>query len=416
LSTAHTAVPEREVWNGAIRTHAGPDSASQVAIIGAGPYGLAAAAHLRDAGLETHIFGDPMSFWRRNMPRGMKLRSPWRGSHIADPYGRFSLDSYAEQGGIEHAEPLPIGDFLRYADWFQREAVPDVDRRMVARIESAPHGFRLILGDGEHFRADRVVVATGLARQALVPAEFTGIPRGSISHSCDWQDFAELQGRRVAVIGRGQSACEYAVLISEAGGEVELISRGPVHWLGSQDPGATEHSYKWRAFDILTPPSPVGPFPLNWLADTPGLMHMFPKKTRDRLAQRCLRPAASAWLRPRAGAVRMMPGRTVVSARAQGSTVTLNLSDGTSTKVDHVLLATGYQIDITRQGILAPALIEKIRRAGGSPVLGRGLESSVTGLHFAGCTAVSSFGPLMRFIWGAGYAARAITRTALESA
>jgi cation diffusion facilitator CzcD-associated flavoprotein CzcO len=61
--------------------------ADGVVIIGAGPYGLAAAAHLRAAGVEPRVFGEPMAFWQRQMPKGMRLRSPWTASHIADPCG-----------------------------------------------------------------------------------------------------------------------------------------------------------------------------------------------------------------------------------------------------------------------------------------------------------------------------------------
>jgi cation diffusion facilitator CzcD-associated flavoprotein CzcO len=50
---------------------------TDVAIIGAGPHGLAAAAHLRRAGVATHIFGEPMSFWQ-GMPAGLLLRTKAR--------------------------------------------------------------------------------------------------------------------------------------------------------------------------------------------------------------------------------------------------------------------------------------------------------------------------------------------------
>jgi alkylation response protein AidB-like acyl-CoA dehydrogenase len=61
-------------------------------------------------------------------------------------------------------------------------------------------------------------------------------------------------------------------------------------------------------------------------------------------------------------------------------------------------------------GILAPELLAKIATDDGSPALGRGYESSVCGLHFVGSAAVRSYGPLLRFVWGAGYAARTVTR------
>jgi hypothetical protein len=55
-----------------------------------------------------------------------------------------------------------------------------------------------------------------------------------------------------------------------------------------------------------------------------------------------------------------------------------------------------------------------VERIDGYPVLRGNFESSVAGLHFMGCNAVPSYGPLMRFIWGAGYAARSVTRGVLS--
>ncbi len=74
-----------------------PSQTTQVAVIGAGPYGLAAAAHLRASGMETVVFGQPMEFWEKQMPKGMFLRSAWYASDISEPSGRFSLDSFKER-------------------------------------------------------------------------------------------------------------------------------------------------------------------------------------------------------------------------------------------------------------------------------------------------------------------------------
>src|SRR5882724_7018861 len=101
----------------------------QVAVIGAGPYGLAVAAHLKAANISPRVFGEPMSFWRRHMPGGMKLRSPWVATHIADPGKRFSLDVFAGEHGLARQEQLPLERFVQYGEWFQRTAVPDLDRR-----------------------------------------------------------------------------------------------------------------------------------------------------------------------------------------------------------------------------------------------------------------------------------------------
>lgn len=110
----------------------------EVAIVGAGPYGLSLAAHLKAGGIETRVFGDPLSFWRQNMPQGMLVRSAWDATHIVDPGNRFSLDACAAATGLRKPDPLPRADFARYGEWFQRQAVPDLDRRKVARRSRSP--------------------------------------------------------------------------------------------------------------------------------------------------------------------------------------------------------------------------------------------------------------------------------------
>lgn len=386
-----------------------------VAVIGAGPYGLAVTAHLKAARVDVRLFGDPMGFWRRNMPKGMKLRSPWRASHIADRNNSFSLDQYAKLKGIKRTEPFPLEEFVRYGQWFQQQAVPDLDERKVDRVEAVEAGFLLHLNDGTSLRAKKVIVAMGFANQAFRPEEFERVPSDLASHSSDHANFDAFCNKRVVVIGRGQSACESAVLLSEAGAEVELISRGDIRWIGPENPGeALRRDLKWIAHGLLTSTGAVGPFPLNWLVDVPGIVSMLPSHVRDRLAIRSLRPAATAWLKPRAVGVQFNFGRKVVNALGKGSKLTLQLDDGTSSQADHVLLATGYRTDIAKLGIFTPGVLNRIQRANGAPILSAGLESSMPGLHFAGSSAMKSFGPLMRFVWGAGYAARSVTRSVLS--
>jgi cation diffusion facilitator CzcD-associated flavoprotein CzcO len=387
--------------------------ACDVAVIGAGPYGLAVAAHLKAAGIPTRVFGEAMSFWRQNMPKGMKLRSSRRATHIADPDNRHSVHVYAaEKGGVPD-DPLPLEDFVAYGEWFQRRVAPNLDTRKVVQVETSASGFRLRLEDGECVEARRVVMAMGLANQEFKPPQFEGLPPSLVSHSADHMDLGVFRGRRVAVIGRGQSACESAVLLHEAGAEVEQISHGDVIWIGSEEPHGDD--WVWRLQDALAAPSSVGRFPLNWLVEAPGLVRLLPADLRNWISDRCLLPAATAWLRKRAEGVQMRPGRSVTSARPQGSQIVLQLDDGSCSRVDHALLATGYRIDISKLGVLAPDLLKRIDRAAGSPRLSSQFESSVPGLHFVGSSAVHSLGPLMRFIAGAGYAARCVTRAAVAS-
>jgi len=95
-----------------------------VAIVGAGPYGLAVAAHLRRLkGLSVSVFGEPMRFWRTAMPAGMLLRSPWSASHIADPHASLTLDAYKVSSGNHLAAPISLERFISYGLWYQRAAV-----------------------------------------------------------------------------------------------------------------------------------------------------------------------------------------------------------------------------------------------------------------------------------------------------
>src|SRR5262249_61984032 len=148
----------------------------EVAIIGAGPFGLSLGAHLNSVGIDTRIFGRPMSFWREHMPRGMKLRSPWAATLIVDPDNLLTLDAFSAVTSLGRPDPLPLEDFVRYGEWFQQTALPDLDTRHVARIEASGRGFTLTLDDGASLRARRVVVAMGLANQEVRPAAVSGLP------------------------------------------------------------------------------------------------------------------------------------------------------------------------------------------------------------------------------------------------
>jgi hypothetical protein len=78
--------------------------------------------------------------------------------------------------------------------------------------------------------------------------------------------------------------------------------------------------------------------------------------------------------------------------------------------VDHLLLATGYRVDVSRYAFLAPALRDALRTREGYPALAAGFESSVPGLHFLGTASAGTFGPLCRFVAGTKYTARELTR------
>src|SRR5207253_9383254 len=168
-------------------------------VIGAGPYGLAAAAALRSAGVDPHVFGEPMSFWMEHMPKGMLLRSPWGASHIGDPGGPLSLDEFERVHGSEIARPIPLADFVSYGRWFQHRILSDLDRRRVERVEALDGGgFRVTSDDGEAIDSRRVVIAAGISSLASRPAELDGLPTGPARPSSHRGARGQRGGRNVA--------------------------------------------------------------------------------------------------------------------------------------------------------------------------------------------------------------------------
>lgn len=384
----------------------------EVAIIGAGPYGLASAAHLREAGVTTRAFGRAMEFWTEQMPKGMCLRSPRCASHIADPGRRLTLDRFEAARRIRLGAPIPLEDFVRYGRWFQREAVPDLDGRRVARVDPLQEGFRVVTSDGERLLAERVVVATGIGTFARRLSLFEGLPRELVSHAADHADLARFAGKRICVVGGGQSALESAALLSEAGAEVEVLVRAAqIRWLGQHLPWLKSRLNPVRP--LLYHPTDVGPPGLNWLNATPDLFRRLPRQWQERIAYRSIRPAGSPWLPPRLQGVQFTLGRRIEAATAAGDELRLTLDDGSERRAAHLLQATGYKVDVALHRFLSPELLARLERVDGYPVLSAGFESSVPGLHFLGAPGAYSFGPLCRFVSGSGYAARSLTARVL---
>ncbi len=354
----------------------------RVAVIGAGPYGLAVGAHLRGAGLAVRVFGKPMDFWHSQMPVGMLLRSPIGGTSISDPDGAYRLERFLAMQQDPRPKLLPMEDLVRYGQWFQRALLPDVDSRDVAQVRRSDKGFDIALEDGERLTCSEVVVAAGIGSFARRPALFAPLRGELVSHTCDRmnRDLGRFAGKRVGIIGCGQSALESAALLCEAGSEVTVISRKPrIRFLRNSS------WLEWLIDCKLNPfraPGKIGPIGINWLVEHPRLFTAFPRRWQERMSTRAIRPAGSSWLKPRVAPVRFKTGLHVTAVRPAASSVRLALSDNEQLEVDHVLLATGYAIDIARYGFLEPELNQPVRTANGYPVLDRGFQASVPGLYF----------------------------------
>ncbi len=208
-----------------------PDKIHQVVVIGAGPYGLAAANRLRREGFDVKVFGEPMIFWERNMPKGMFLRSSRDASNIGELHGPLTIDAYEKAKGITVTKPTPLTDFIDYGRWFQQTAIPDLDNRHVTRVSPNAHGFDLTLQDGEMMQATRVMVATGLDRFTRRPKVYANVSPLLVSHAAEHDDLGVFDGKSVVVIGGGQSALETSAILHESGASVELLARGPANSL-----------------------------------------------------------------------------------------------------------------------------------------------------------------------------------------
>jgi len=373
------------------------------AIIGAGPYGLSAAAYLKRLGLSVCLFGEPMDFWAHQMPAGMLLRSPRAASSIADPRSVLTLEAYEASAGLKAESRVPLGTFVNYGRWFHDEIRAGSDVTHVRTVVRENSTFRLTLQNKMSVTSRRVIVAAGIRRFARVPKVFAGLPPSRVSHCYDGVDVSDFKDARVAVIGAGQSALESAALLHEARAEVEVVARiARLRWIGRY-PRLHRLGPVSR---ILYSPYDVGPAGISRLVSWPKLVSEIPMPLRDAIRTRAVRSAGSPWLAPRLKNVTISTGCSIRSARLLGDELELNLSDGSKKRVDRVLLGTGYQVDVSRYDFLSPALLSNVRRLDGYPVLANGLCSSVPGLHFVGAPAAKSFGPLLYFVAGTEFASR----------
>ncbi|MFF8414212.1 FAD-dependent oxidoreductase [Streptomyces omiyaensis] len=380
-------------------------------VVGAGPYGLSVAAHAAAHGLGPLTFGRPMESWHA-MPTGMFLKSePW-ASHLSDPAGAYGLDAYAAGQGVraEHGVPLPVSFFASYGDWFARQAVPTVDERLIASVAPAPEGFLLTTEDGEALRSRTVALAVGVLPFLEVPGPLRHLPRRYVTHSSHHGELDALAGRDVTVVGAGQAALETAALLAEAGAAaVRIVARaGRLHW--NTLPPALDRGV-WPA--LRAPHTGLG---CGWrnkmYADTPGVFRRLPAPTRARLFDSALGPAGAWWLRERFAAVAdVRLGHRIASAAVTGDErLRLDVEGpegATVLETDHVVAATGFVPSLDRAGVLDPRLRSALRTVGPvrAPETGALFESSWPGLFLAGLLTAPSYGPSMRFVFGAGYTA-----------
>ncbi|HEX9354485.1 MAG TPA: FAD-dependent oxidoreductase [Streptosporangiaceae bacterium] len=408
---------------------------TDVAIVGAGPYGLSVAAHLRRSGLSVRQFGLPMHLWRANMPQGMFLKSQGFASNLSDPAGKLTLAGFCRVTGRPYADyglPVPLDTFIAYGQWFQTAAGLDVEEVLVTGVSPAGNGYELTLGDGETLRARQVVVAVGVEHFAYVPGELAGLPATACTHSSAHTDLAAFAGQRVIVVGAGQSALESAALLHEHGAQAQIVMREQnVVWNGAPLPPDRALLRRLRE-----PEAGLGSGWGTWFYSTqPGLFRHLPEGSRVYRARTKLGPAGASWLRGRVeGEFPVLTGHALDWAASGPDGVRLGLvqSTGSGTGVsgtgvsgtgartevaaDHVIAATGYRPDLARLTFLDEGLRTRLRTVASTPVVNRDYQTRAPGLYVVGPGVAPTFGPVMRFVYGADHAARTVGRRLASSA
>lgn len=200
-----------------------------------------------------------------------------------------------------------------------------------------------------------------------------------------------------------------AGLLYEAGVDVQLVGRRSALKFHGK-PAAGQPRSLWQR--IQKPQTGLGPgWRSSFYANAPAVFHRLPENLRLEIVKRTLGPSGGWFIRDKVmGRVPLSLGYTIESAGVEGKQVALRLrgQDGAEKRIraDHIIAATGYKVRIESLKFLGSDIRSRLDTVEQTPILSSEFESSLPGLYFVGVAAANSFGPVMRFAYGAEFAAR----------
>jgi FAD-dependent urate hydroxylase len=359
-------------------------------IVGAGPFGLAMAAYAGHHHIEHAVIGQTMEFWKVNMPKGMHLRSACDWHY--DPFNEDTIERYLKTKHLKPAdvEPLALDTYLGYCEWFRRQKGIEVTPKRVLRLDHADDTspfFKATLQGGGSITAKNVVLALGFGYFKHVPAPYPDLfPPGRFAHTCDFVGLSQLKGKRALIIGGRQSAFEWAALLHEQGAvAVHLVYRHPT-------PSFARSDWSW-----------VGPL-VDTMVEDPGRFRRLTAEEKEQISRRMWaegRLKLEPWLAARItnNETRLFPESQVTTCKElPGGELEVTLSSGASLEVDHVILATGYKVDVNRIPLLATGnILKRLQTQNGFPSLDDHFQSNIPGLFFTSMCATQDFGPFFAF-------------------
>ncbi|MDQ6418362.1 NAD(P)-binding domain-containing protein [Paenibacillus sp. LHD-117] len=360
-----------------------------VIIIGAGPYGISVAAHAAARNLSYKLLGYPMDFWRNQMPQNMFIRTPHDLVSFSDPEGRFTIQNFSFETNIKLESPLPRSVFVQYAFWFAEKTSVEFTPELATSIRRNGDSYAVSTEGGQQLAAKHVVIATGIKDFQYVPSVFEGLPLKFVSHTLGYTSFEQFRGKDIIIVGSGQSAWEAAALLYEAKTNVQLIYRSKAPVYGGN-----------RTQEVI-------------LRGVGNIFYKLPRLLKKKLLQvgSATVPIAH-FLRPYVeGKVPQIGNASIDKAFVTDNKLHLQLSNGNVAAADHVIVASGFKIDLERLAFLDNSMKSDIVREEGYnqfPKLNRHFESNLKGLYFAGPLTSHSHGPTFRFILGLEKTAKTI--------